>query len=118
MSDKQTDIHKLDNGKLGLINLNNMIPVTDLVIINIDIDNEPRLDYQELMKKQMIEIRKDTDHIRKKAVRLYKIVSSGKQPKLNSRCCDYLTLEDKVDIYNMALAQIESAASNEPKTKQ
>ncbi|ART78727.1 hypothetical protein B4U37_21690 (plasmid) [Sutcliffiella horikoshii] len=116
MSDKQPDIYKVDSGKLGLINLNNMIPVTESVIIRIDINKEPQEDYRNLMTKQMIHIRKDEDLIKKKANKLYKIVGSGKQPKLNDRCCDFIELEKAAPGYILSQQQTASAISK-PATK-
>ncbi|WP_093314110.1 type III toxin-antitoxin system ToxN/AbiQ family toxin [Tindallia californiensis] len=35
----------------------------------------------------------------KKAQKLYNIVTSKKQPKLNKRCCDFELLENKCQTY-------------------
>ncbi len=111
MSDKQPDIYKIDGGALGLINLNNMIPIFDEgVIIDIDIEQEKNAHYKALMKKQMIHLRKDEEPIKKKAKKLYSIVKSGKQPKLNDRCCKFLLLEGVASLYNTA----QTAAAVQP----
>ena len=44
---------KLDNGKLGLLGFNNMIPVHDSALIPFDIDNEPDLKYADLLRRQV-----------------------------------------------------------------
>ena len=47
-------------------------------------------------------IRNKKEAIIKKAEKLYKIVKSGKQPKLNSRCCDYIMLEKYYNNFELA----------------
>lgn len=93
ISAQAPDIYKIKDGTLGVINLNNMIPVIHSAIISFDISEVQNIQYQTLLKKQMLEIRVNEDLIRKKALRLYKIVASGKQSKLNTRCCDFILLE-------------------------
>ncbi|BCJ87281.1 type III toxin-antitoxin system ToxN/AbiQ family toxin [Effusibacillus dendaii] len=93
ISDKAPDIIKIDDGKLGVINLNNMIPVLPSVIIPIDIASEPDQQYRQLLTKQMLFIRANEGLVKKKAKRLYQIVKSKKQPKLNNRCCYFSLLE-------------------------
>jgi protein AbiQ len=91
--DHAPDIFKLKNGELGVINLNNMIPAAESAIINIDISQMSDQKYQKLLREQMDFIRKYADTIRKKAQRLYRIVTSGHRPTLNERCCQYKLLE-------------------------
>lgn len=93
IADTAPDVIKIDRGRLGIINLNNMIPVLQPVIIPIHIVSEPDLRYRQLLTKQMLYVRKNEEAIKKKAKRLYQIVKSRKQPKLNARCCDFLLLE-------------------------
>ena len=113
MSDKAPDIYKIDGGVLGLINLNNMIPVLESTIVSVDIDNEPDKKYKELMTDQIILIRKDEELIKKKARKLYQIVKSNKQPKLNERCCKYQLLEGIASQYGQAdsITLAETAAA-------
>jgi len=99
ISGKALDIYKLDGGKLGVINLNNMIPVLGSVIIDIDIRQEPDIRYRTLLMNQARIIRAEGDKIKKKAQVLYKIVLSGRFPLLNSRCCQYALLEAKCAAY-------------------
>ena len=95
IKDKAPDIVKIDGGKLGVINLNNMIPVPDSEVNIIDIERIPDEKYKNLLRKQADFIGSHEKLIIKKAERLYKIVNSGKQPRLNMRCCDYKLLEIK-----------------------
>lgn len=94
ISAKSPDIFKIQNGTLGVINLNNMIPIHSSAIIPINISTIQDIQYQQLLNKQLLEIRTEENTIKKKAHRLYRIVTSGKQPKLNARCCDFTLLEE------------------------
>lgn len=47
-----THILKMDDGRLGLLGFNNMIPVRDDVLITFDIAEEPDADYSALLQKQ------------------------------------------------------------------
>lgn len=88
------DVVKIDGGKLGIINLNNMIPVYDSAIIQINISAVSDEQYKRLLTNQMLFIRSNEELIKKKAKRLYQIVNSQKHQKLNNRCCNYLLLEE------------------------
>jgi protein AbiQ len=93
IADKALDVYKLDGGTLGIVNLNNMIPVLKSTIIDIDIAKEKDNSYRNLLNKQVLFLRADEELIKKKAKKLYQIVNSGKQSKLNVRCCKYKLLE-------------------------
>jgi protein AbiQ len=99
ISDSAPDIVKLENGRLGVIHLNNMIPVIPSAVIHFNINAEPDEQYRNLLTKQMIVIRKNQTLIKKKAKRLHQIVISGKPPILNARCCNYLLLEQISSAY-------------------
>ncbi len=66
-----------------------MIPTIPEVIIPMDIAAVSDEKYRQLLMQQALFIRKHEDTIKKKAKRLYQIVKSDKQPKLNKRCCNY-----------------------------
>jgi len=109
------DIVKIDGGKLGVINLNNMIPVPDSEVNIIDIEGIADEKYKNLLRDQAKFISLHKKEIIKKAERLYKIVISGKQPELNQRCCNYKLLELKCIEYIKAMKEImpEIAATKE-----
>ncbi|PAD73076.1 type III toxin-antitoxin system ToxN/AbiQ family toxin [Paenibacillus campinasensis] len=114
ISNKALDVIKMDDGKLGVINLNNMIPVPDSAIIHIDISTYPDEQYKNLLMNQMRFIRSNEDLIKKKAKRLYQVVNSEKQTKLNERCCKFLLLEDAALSYHVqAISTTEVAATKE-----
>lgn len=101
MKKNQLDIFKIDDGKLGIINFNNMIPVPRQSIHHFDIDSIEDQKYQMLLRKQVNEIHINEADIVKKAQRLYNIVISNKQPKLNKRCCNFSLLETKCKTYRI-----------------
>lgn len=113
INDKAIDIFKIDGGRLGVINLNNMIPVPEMAIIRLDIENEPDEKYKNLLRNQAKVIHSNDDTIKKKAKRLYSIVNSGSHPNLNSRCCNYKLLEDKCLQYGLTQnAAIDEVAAS------
>ena len=109
------DVIKIDQGQLGIINLNNMIPVIPSAIFPIDISQIPDPQYRELLRKQSRFIRAHEPTIMKKAIRLYRIVISGKQPTLNDRCCHFSLLEQVAAQFGLISSQAvqESAAGQD-----
>ena len=81
------DFFKIKNGELGVINFNNMIPVTskNYLLINL---NSDKLD-------------KNNIQVRKKSNMLYKLYTNGKFPlNIIKRCCNFKLLEEKCLEYN------------------
>lgn len=93
ISDNAPDIFKIDRGLLGVINLNNMIPVPMEAIIHINISKEQDPRYQKLLREQASFIRKHADSIQKKAKKLHRIITDGHGPTLIKRCHNYSSLE-------------------------
>lgn len=90
------DIFKIDNGKLGVLNINNMIPIPENELIMFDIDSILDKKYSVLLKKQIIYINKDRVKIYKKATMLYKQYINNKlTDKILKRCCNFFILENK-----------------------
>ncbi|KWX80838.1 hypothetical protein AMQ84_02150 [Paenibacillus riograndensis] len=110
--DRAVDIVKIDGGKLGVINLNNMIPVHESAVIGIDISHVADVQYRGLLTNQALFIRSNEQAIKKKASRLYSIVKSQKQPKLNARCCNYIALEAALFGYNIVPAASQDVAAS------
>lgn len=112
------DFRKINNGKLGAINLNNMIPVVEEALVKIDIDNIEDKSYQSLLREQYYYIRKDEANIINRAKKLYHIyVTSSREPsqyedKIKQRCCDFVILEDASKKYGF------DKAINRHKSKQ
>ena len=110
ISDNAVDVVKINGGKLGVINLNNMIPVHESAIIKIDISQVSDEQYRRLLTNQAIFIRSNEQTIMKKASRLYSIIKSQKQPKLNARCCNYAALEAAVFRFGVVPAESQEIA--------
>lgn len=88
---------KDNDGGYAVINLNNMIPVPDDAIIEIDIDNEPDFKYRNLLLKQFLICKSKKDVILRKANKLYEIVTVNKTQRFVMRCCDFKLLESKCE---------------------
>jgi len=105
MNDKQLDLHKLNKGKLGVINLNNMIPVPDSAVIRFNIEDEPDIKYKNLLRNQAKIIKSEQAIITHKAKTLYSVVNSEKQLNLNKRCSNFKLLEERCCEYHPKLGR-------------
>ena len=108
MKDLQ-DLVKIDGGALGVINLNNMVPINDSNVFKIDISNYPihnqsDVKYVELLKDQLTwcNISVNKEKIVEKALKLYGVILSGKaRPELVNRCCEFSLLVEKCKEYKL-----------------
>lgn len=99
-----------DNGKLiGVLNFNNMIPVNESVLIDIDItvrpgDSASDRAYKLLMRNQLKWCNVNRDLIRRKAAKLYRIVTERPETAygLVKRCCDFKRLEQALDWWSLS----------------
>lgn len=105
LSNKALDVYKIDEGRLGVINFNNMIPVLPECVINIDVNDLPDTSkedkqYKNLLIKQIIAINDYENQVKRKGRALYNTViyKKGNQNLLD-RCCDFLKLEQAAKIY-------------------
>jgi protein AbiQ len=81
-----------ETNKLGMVQLNNMIPVPATERQLLDLSTlDPK--YQALINLQQIYLRKHQDQILKKAEKLYHIVAVGQAQGLIQRCCNFSALE-------------------------
>lgn len=99
------DFLKIDNGNLGAINFNNMIPVkeknTTGILLNKQQTNDNDIKYQKLLKNQLLWLNQNYNLILKKAKHIYNLYLINKLPKnVVSRCCDFKLLEEKCLEYN------------------
>lgn len=62
-------IYKIKGGKLGIIGLNNMIPVPEIALINFNINIDKN---RKILISQYIECSNDWDTIKNKAAQVYK----------------------------------------------
>lgn len=100
------DFFKLDNGKLGAINFNNMLPVKDNNIIVLDLNvicfNNKEKQYQKLLKEQIYWLNRHSNKIYKSSKRLYDAYITGNlNEKIIARCCNFPLLEEKCNEYNL-----------------
>lgn len=107
------DFIKIKKGRYGAINLNNMIPIIESELIDIDINNFEDESYKEILVNQAVFIRKNSQRIQESAEELYKrvvIEKSEKDKKLIDRCCDFSLLAEKSKLYEQKLKSIEDLA--------
>ena len=104
------DFLKLDDGKLGALNFNNMIPVTDNNYYLIDMDNPNKLNdikYYNLLLDQLAWLNEHNLQVRKKSERLYNLYNNKKLNKtIFNRCCNFKLLEEKCMKYNKELTLV------------
>ena len=102
------DFRKIDQGKLGAINFNNMIPVPDDALIMIDINQEADSRYKRLLQNQYKALKSDIEAIEKTARELRKIILTDDSELRNydkqvkARCCNLSLLESVYTRYNQA----------------
>jgi protein AbiQ len=99
------DFFKLDNGKLGAINFNNMLPVTNKNIIELDLDKncftKEEKKYIKLLKEQLYWLNRNSEKIYTRATSLYDKYKNNKlAERIKSRCCNFILLEEKCVEYN------------------
>lgn len=95
----------MDNGKLGVINFNNMIPVNKSNYNIIDL-NEKTNDKNKsarilLLKNQLRWLNKNRVDIYENSSNLYKKYVNNLLPiNVRNRCCNFILLEEKCRDYN------------------
>lgn len=99
------DIIKIDNGNYGIINFNNMIPVTknnyEVIDLYKKIKNESELKRQKLLKAQLRWLNNNYKYVSNKAIRMYNLYINNNLPKrVQNRCCNFRLLESKCSEYN------------------
>lgn len=100
------DFLRLDDGKLGAINFNNMLPVMDNNVIVIDLNKKyiRKSDkiYQSLLRKQIYWLNRNDEMLYNRARKLYfNYVNGTLNKNVYDRCCSFKLLEDKCKDYNM-----------------
>jgi len=100
------DFIKIDSGTYGVINLNNMVPVLDKYVQEIDIVNYPimskdDLNYVNLLSNQLTWCNSHKQDITERAKALYHTIINGLGNEgLTSRCCNFKLLVEKSKEYN------------------
>lgn len=103
--------HKDNNGAyktLAVLNINNMIPVSDSVISKVDLrilksDNTSQRQRKGLLQKELKWCRDNCDLIERRAQKVYSLVvdTPNKNKNLTRRCCDFKKLEAVLQKYMM-----------------
>ena len=94
INSEQTKIYYLskEENKLGIINLNNMIPIIESEITLLDVDSQPE-SYKVLLTKQIAYIRKNKELIASRAAKLRDVVIKGYNTKAVAISCNFQLLE-------------------------
>ncbi len=99
------DFLKIDNGKLGAINFNNMLPVTKNNIMKINLDKKCRTKkeekYTKLLKEQIYWLNRNDEKLYNRSKKLYeKYTNKTLDKNIAKRCCNFKLLEEKCKEYN------------------
>lgn len=84
---------KLDDGALGIMGFNNMIPVRKYQLLDFDILAEPDERYRALLLKQLNYCEKNRALILARAQKTYQKAVTGNNPFYRKICCDFKRLE-------------------------
>ena len=92
------DFLKIDNGKLGAINFNNMLPVTENNIIKLDLNKscltKSEEKYTKLLNEQIYWLNRNDE-------KLYdKYIDGTLNSNVAKRCCNFKLLEEKCREFN------------------
>lgn len=99
------DLIKINDGRYGVVNFNNMIPVmpNNYEIFDLnkkEIDSSKNKRY-ELMNNQLRWLTKYKKEVYFKSKLLYVLYKNNKLPQnVKNRCCNFLLLEKKCILYN------------------
>lgn len=98
------DFLKINGGKLGAINFNNMLPIVDCAIIDLDLNckNISKKDkmYFELLQSQFYWLKRQENIIYKKSIGLYnKYIDNKLEQNIKDRCLNFKLLEQKSKLY-------------------
>lgn len=109
---KGKDLVKIKGGTLGVLNLNNMIPIPENALIKFNIDKEPDQQYKNVLFEQaaFINVPKNKESILNRSKKVYNLVTNGlkngaKSPdvkRLIKRSCNFPLLEEKCKGYSQA----------------
>lgn len=99
------DLLKIEGGKYGVVNFNNMLPVCLGNYVEFDLnkktDNKKESFRLELLKNQLRALNSNKNEVFTKSSRLYNLYKNKKLPlSVSNRCCNFLLLEEKCKQYN------------------
>lgn len=100
MRDNTVDIWKIDEGKLGIINFNNMVPCSFSVLTEVMPTVKDKV-YKKLLQNQITQINLNKKKILNKASNFHKQYNAKALSKsVFDRCCDFRLLEGKCSEYS------------------
>lgn len=91
------DFMKIDKGKLGALNFNNMIPVPSNYAEILDFKKFDRR-YSKLLSEQIRWLERNRDSIKRRAEKLYFLITTRENTVFHKRCNNFLLLEKKANI--------------------
>lgn len=112
----QIDFLKINDGKWGAINFNNMIPVQAESLKKVEIrisesDSKEERDYKNLLSNQLSWCNSHKEAILKQAAKLYHMIVEGRAwGNLQERCCDFALDEKLCLAFNRDLDRESEAA--------
>lgn len=101
----KVDFLKIDNGRLGAINFNNMLPVKENNVVKLDLKAEgltkEEKKYAVLLQKQLYWLSRHSELLYSKSRKLYeKYINGTLEASIVSRCCNFEILEEACKKYN------------------
>lgn len=99
ISDKAIDIFKIDDGNLGVVNLNNMIPIPNNAITDVlSVVSDEK--YKAMIENQLTYINNHKSILLKKVSQLQRRYRNGYlTQQIAERCCNFELLEEKCREY-------------------
>lgn len=99
------DFLKIANGNLGVINFNNMLPVTDKNITKLNLNKKcltkTEEKYIKMLKEQIFWLNRNDNKLYAKSKKLYdKYINGTLNDNVAKRCCNFKLLEEKCKEYN------------------
>jgi len=99
MNKKAIDIWKIDDGKLGIINFNNMLPCQKNLLTEV-LPTITDVKYRKLLENQIELINKDRNIMLKKIITFHnKYNENLLTENVKNRCCNFRLLELKCQEY-------------------
>ena len=116
------DFHRIQEGQLGAINFNNMIPIPSDEAKEIDLNisigmSTDELNYKNLLKNQKNWCDGNVDVLMNKAKHLRETIETTENEKLLRRCCDFKLLEEKCLEYSVKQKELPKRINPEPEQK-
>ena len=105
------DLIKINNGEYGVVNFNNMIPVSNNNYKEFDLNkktnNKSEMFRINLMNNQLRWLTSNKKEIYTKSRLLYNLYKNNKLPNnVRNRCCNFPLLEEKCNEYNRDIVSV------------